>query len=160
MQKPSSGSSYRILRSGTSSPRCCLRNDSSTSTSWTTAQTFSRPAGPASSLRIRCTVSASCSRLYPMGLTSSSFDTLFAPAPQWALYAPALLLRLGRRRRRLRHHGRVRQRAHRLLAALPAHPRGVRLGAWDDGGRLLLLPLGVRPTYYPCPASPRPATHP
>src|SRR5262245_66572896 len=35
------------------------------------------------------------------GLTSSSFDTLFAPAPQWALYAPALLLRLGRRRRRL-----------------------------------------------------------
>src|SRR5215475_2607008 len=144
MQKPSSGSSYRILRSGTSSPRCCLRNDSSTSTSWTTEQTFSRPAGPGSSLRMRCTVSANCSRLYPMGLTSSSFDTLFAPAPQWALYAPALLLRLGRRRRRLHHHGRGYQRAHRLLPALPAHPRGVRLGARGDGGRVLLRLRGLR----------------
>src|SRR5499425_3256868 len=138
MQKPSSGSSYKILRSGTSSPRCFARNDSSTSTSWTTAQTFSRPLGPGSSLRMRCTVSENCSRVYPMGLTSSSFDTLFAPAPQWALYAPALLLRLGRRRRGLRHHGGGRQRPHRLLAALPAHPRGVRLGARSDGGGVLL----------------------
>src|SRR5215472_12244047 len=138
MQKPSSGSSYKILRSGTSSPRCLARNASSTSTSWTTAQTFSRPFGPGSSLRMPCTVLANCSRLYPMGLTSSSFDTLFAPAPQWAPYAPPVLLRLGRRWRRLRHHGRGRQRAHRLLAALPADPRGVRLGARYHGGRILL----------------------
>src|SRR5262249_38498 len=109
-----------------------------------TAQTFSRPAGPASSLRIRCTVSANCSRLYPMGLTSSSFDTLFAPAPQWALYAPALLLRLGCRRPPLRHPAPLRQPAHRLPAALPAHPPGVGLGAWDDSGRVLLRLRGLR----------------
>src|SRR5215467_1793259 len=143
MQKPSSGSSYRILRSGTSSPRCLARNDSSTSTSWTTAQTLSRPFGPGSSLRMRCTVSENCSRLYPMGLTSSSFDTLFAPASQWAPYAPPVLLRLGRRRRRLRYYGRGYQRAHRLLPALPAHPRGVRVGARGDGGRVLLRLRGL-----------------
>src|SRR5215470_14547308 len=155
MQKPSSGSSYRILRSGTSSPRCFARNDSSTSTSWTTAETFSRPLGPGSSLRMRCTVSENCSRVYPMGLTSSSFDTLFAPAPQWALYAPALLLRLG-----LRHHGGGRQRPHRLLAALPAHPRGVRLGARHHGGRVLVRVRGFRhsePHARPPHGSSRPA---
>ena len=40
MQKPSSGSSYRIFRSGTSSPRCVATNVSSLRTSRTRAQTF------------------------------------------------------------------------------------------------------------------------
>src|SRR5207237_149708 len=41
---------------------------------------------------------------------------------------PAVLLRLGRHRRGLRHDGDRRQHAHGLLPALPADPRGVRLG--------------------------------
>src|SRR5438132_1246363 len=51
--------------------------------------------------------------------------------------SPAVLLRLGRRRRGLRHDGDRREHAHGLLAALPADPRGVRLGPRDHRGRLL-----------------------
>src|SRR5215813_12552732 len=51
-----------------------------------------------------------------------------APAPRIAVLR-ADLLRLARRRRRLRHDGYRRQRAHRVLAPVPADPRGVRLAA-------------------------------
>src|SRR5882672_7512172 len=57
-----------------------------------------------------------------------------------SVYPPASphLLRLGRRRRRLRHYGPGRQRAHRLFAALPTDSHRVRLGAWHDSRGVLL----------------------
>src|SRR5947208_806079 len=72
----------------------------------------------------------------------------------------ALLLRLGHRGRRLRHDGRGGQCAHRLLAALPADPRRVRLGAGRDG-RSILFRLsrlgGSEPLPRPPDGSPRTA---
>ena len=75
-------------------------------------------------------------------------------------HAPARLLRLGHRGRRLRHHGGGRQRAHRVLVALPAYPRRVRLGAGRDGRRLLLRLSRLRgsePLAGPADGSPRAA---
>src|SRR5579875_3160045 len=66
MQKPSSGSSYRIFRSGTSSPRCLATNASSLRTSCTRAHTFLRPSIPGSSARMRRHAAENSSRVYPI----------------------------------------------------------------------------------------------
>src|SRR5215831_303063 len=65
-----------------------------------------------------------------------------APAPRIAVLR-ADLLRLARRRRRLRHDGYRRQRAHRVLAPVPADPRGVRLAARAHRRSLLVRLPGV-----------------
>ena len=55
----------------------------------------------------------------------------------------AVLLRLAAGRSRLRHHGGRGQCAHRLLAAVSADPRRIRLGPGSDGGRVLVRFSGV-----------------
>src|SRR6516165_10106168 len=62
MQKPSSGSSYSTLRSGTSSVRYVLIKSSSPTTSRTRAHTFLRPSTPGSCLRIVLHSAENCSR--------------------------------------------------------------------------------------------------
>src|SRR5271157_1360738 len=71
MQKPSSGSSYSTLRSGTSSARYVLIKSSSFSTSWTSAHTFLRPSIPGSCLRIERHAAENCSRSRFIKITSS-----------------------------------------------------------------------------------------
>src|SRR5262249_60994987 len=55
-----------------------------------------------------------------------------------AVHASPLLLRLANRCRGLCQHGHRRQRAHRLLAVVPANPDRIWLGPGRDGGGLLL----------------------
>src|SRR5204862_1198700 len=72
----------------------------------------------------------------------------------------AVLLRLVHRRDRVRHDGRRRQRAHRVLAVLSADSRRVRLVARDDRGRVLLRLPGLgdpRPGPRPDDGPARPA---
>src|SRR2546428_6454965 len=69
--------------------------------------------------------------------------TVESPGSKPDLHAPFIrrtpvLLWLVHRRRGLRHDGHRRQRAHGLLAHVPADPRRVRLGARAHGPRVLL----------------------
>src|SRR5687768_3072130 len=59
------------------------------------------------------------------------------------LDASPLLLWLAGRCRRVRDDGHRRQRAHGLLAAVPAADRRVRLGPRSDGGCVLIRVPGV-----------------
>src|SRR3954452_4069829 len=54
MQKPSSGSSKRILRSGPSSGRYLATKSGSVQARLTSSQIFLRPSGPGSAARMRC----------------------------------------------------------------------------------------------------------
>src|SRR5262245_51746410 len=60
-----------------------------------------------------------------------------------AVHASPLLLRLANRCRGLCQHGHRRQRAHRLLAVVPANPDRIWLGPGRDGGCLLVRLCGV-----------------
>ncbi len=81
-------------------------------------------------------------RADPITLTLVRFAPSTSPAGGGKGEAAALL-RLGHRRRGVRHHGRRRQRAHRVLPAVSADPDRVRLGPRRDGWGLLVRVPGL-----------------